>query len=467
MLIGIEYNEYIKAIVVSYYNKKGEVEFVAKKIPDTELFNWVKTNRITMDIAYNNKYVEKEYTTKLNRFRLEELFLTYFTKEEREIVHEFNMPQKYFLDIEVDVDPDNTFPDPKTAKWPINLITIIYENNIITLTTFNKFEQDRYDYMYDFLGNYFKDYFKKEDLNIIIKHFDTEKDLLTTFFHKILPSIPMLIGWYFIKFDWETLVNRAIKNNISITKKLPSNSLFGQDHLPIHTGIIDYIDAMEKFRPLKMVENLTLDYISHRVLKLNKLTNNYNSMYEFMTNDTYNFTLYNIVDTMLVKLIDDKLDLITPSGFISKISETEINRIFGPVFMSEMFLMRKFFKRKKHLYKKFKNNNIKKKYSGAFVFEPKPGYYEYIVSFDFNSMYPHIQIEFNISPDSYLGTIKEVDISQLVKGTYVITDNETIFDTSFTSVTKELLIELYSKRKEANNKIDEIKLYLKNNGIEL
>lgn len=470
MLIGLEYDLRLKALVASYYDTKGSVNFIAKRIPDSELFVWVKSNKITPHRAYNNKYVEKEYTDNINkdRFRIEELFLQYFTQEERDTIHEYNSPQKYFLDIEVDVDEDNTFPKPEIANWPINLLTIVTDNNVLTLTTFDYFK----DYKdANEIQAFIRDYFKSNvdyDFNINIKYFETEADLLRTFFHSVLPHIPMIIGWYVVEFDWVTIINRALKCDVDITKYLPSRTLFGRKHIPLHTGIIDYIDTMDKFKPLPMVENLSLDYISNRVLGTKKLNNPYNSMYEFYKKDPYRFTIYNIIDSILVKLIDDDLDLITPSGMVSKISETEINRIFGPVHMSEMFLMRGFYNRGKHLYKKFKfGSGDNKKYQGAFVFEPIPGYYEYIVSFDFSSMYPHIQIEFNISPDSYLGKITEIDVTQLMKGTYVVTENDTVFDITYDSVTKEILQRFYNKRKDANKKIDEIKLFLKNNGIEL
>jgi len=39
-------------------------------------------------------------------------------------------------------------------------------------------------------------------------------------------------------------------------------------------------------------------------------------------------------------------------------------------------------------------------YAGAYVKEPKPGKYDWVVSFDLNSLYPHLIMQYNISPET-------------------------------------------------------------------
>ena len=41
-----------------------------------------------------------------------------------------------------------------------------------------------------------------------------------------------------------------------------------------------------------------------------------------------------------------------------------------------------------------------KKYAGAYVKEPVPGKYDWVVSFDLNSLYPHLIMQYNISPET-------------------------------------------------------------------
>ena len=40
------------------------------------------------------------------------------------------------------------------------------------------------------------------------------------------------------------------------------------------------------------------------------------------------------------------------------------------------------------------------KYAGAYVKEPIPGMYDYVVSFDLNSLYPHLIMQYSISPET-------------------------------------------------------------------
>ena len=63
------------------------------------------------------------------------------------------------------------------------------------------------------------------------------------------------------------------------------------------------------------------------------------------------------------------------------------------------------------------------KYAGAYVKEPKPGRYDWVVSFDLNSLYPHLIMQYNISPETLRETRhssasvegflnKEIDITE-------------------------------------------------------
>jgi DNA polymerase elongation subunit (family B) len=39
---------------------------------------------------------------------------------------------------------------------------------------------------------------------------------------------------------------------------------------------------------------------------------------------------------------------------------------------------------------------------GAYVKEPKPGMYKWVVSFDLNSLYPHLMMQYSISPENLI-----------------------------------------------------------------
>src|SRR5690606_33529688 len=57
----------------------------------------------------------------------------------------------------------------------------------------------------------------------------------------------------------------------------------------------------------------------------------------------------------------------------------------------------------------FKADNRKERnIAGGYVKEPHIGKHKWVISFDFRSLYPHLAMTFNISPDTYLGTIKDI-----------------------------------------------------------
>ena len=80
-------------------------------------------------------------------------------------------------------------------------------------------------------------------------------------------------------------------------------------------------------------------------------------------------------------------------------------------------------------------------------------------------MYPNIQMQFNISPDSFLGKLKQVNLSLLEAGSYIITKNDTVFTKKFDSVARVILGGLYNKRAEARTEIKRLRKILEYDGM--
>ena len=88
-------------------------------------------------------------------------------------------------------------------------------------------------------------------------------------------------------------------------------------------------------------------------------------------------------------------------------------------------------------------------YAGAYVKDPIPGYYGAVACYDFSSMYPNIQIQFNISPDTYLGKFDQVRRT----GTEIYTKNKTVFSNKTDSVARTILTRLYDERIKTKGEI--------------
>lgn len=467
MLVGVEYHEGHKALVASHFNKDGKLDIVAKKLSPSDCYVWTSSREPTGNFGYDGSWVRKMETERPGRYRLEELMYEKFSPEEWARINELNEPNAYFLDIETEANEENEFPEPSEAKYPVNLISIVSQkkNWAIVLSTLPGIDADTRVNMMREVNDYIKQGYDEqgwdfEDYSLDYFAFATEKQMLEHFFYKVLPKLPLIAGWNVIDFDWQTLINRAEKCGVDPVRHLVSKVLNGQYRLPTHMGIIDYIECLLKFRPLKAPENHQLDYIAKRSVGIGKLPNPYNSFFKFQK-DTYMFVKYNIIDSILVKLVDMKHHLLSAAYQIATISQVELNKIFGPVFMTEMFLCRLFLLEGKHMWIKRKNKDQSHdKYIGAYVMEPVTGFHELIACFDFASMYPNIQMQFNISPDSFLGKIKQVNLSLLEPGSYVITKNDTVFTTKFDSVARRTLSDLYKRRADARREIKRLKQIL-------
>lgn len=454
MLVGCEFNNEDK-LVLSHYGKDGKLSIVEKRIREEDVFNWVSSDRQTPNITWDKTYIEKSKSRRLSRFRMEELMNTYLNKETKSAIHEFNKPKVAILDIEVYVNKNNDFPSAELALFPINLITVLIDNTAYVLTTLPQMESDQISKMNNELNDYISSFGQK--INILYQYFPNEKYLLECFCNNLLPKLPFITGWNVIKYDWLYIYNRCEKNKVVLTKRLPSQDL-GMGKIPIHTGMIDYIDAMKAFTPIKDLENHKLDTVAYRTLGVTKFENPYNSFYEFIQ-DTYKFTLYNIIDTVLIKLIDANLNMMGSSFAICNISELEVSKIFSSVYMTEIFLCREFYKKGIFLPNKKISGMKDFKYTGAYVKEPIPGFYELISCFDFNSMYPNIAVQFNISPETYLGFFDKINPANLPEK-WTKTIKGTVFDTTYDSTTRILLTEKYNQRKVIQKQMEELEFEL-------
>jgi DNA polymerase elongation subunit (family B) len=234
---------------------------------------------------------------------------------------------------------------------------------------------------------------------------------------------------------------------------MPTKSTFSKVKIPTHLGVLDYMQVFEKLKPYKVVENYKLDYIAELVLGTAKLKHDYSSFIEFQK-DTYLFTMYNVIDVILVKLIEDKLSILDVAFEMSNVAQVDVNKVFSPVHIAELLMCREFLNKNLKMMKlPWGEEVLDATYAGAYVKDPIPGYYNAIACYDFSSMYPNIQIQFNISPDTYLGKIDKVKKD----GTEIHTKNDTMFSSKSDSVARTILTRLYDERIKTQGEIKKLK----------
>ena len=130
MIIGVEAVD--NELMISYFNEKGKISFIKKKLIDHELFNWVESDKPSLHRNWDGKYVKKAKSDAkwLTRTRLEELIIEKLTPEEKELIYSFdNTPKKEYLDIEIKLT-DSTFPDPGKVAMPVGMISFCNEEGV-------------------------------------------------------------------------------------------------------------------------------------------------------------------------------------------------------------------------------------------------------------------------------------------------------------------------------------------------
>jgi len=341
-----------------------------------------------------------------------------------------------FFDIEIDTGKSRTFPTPTEAKFPINMLTTIFNGVKICYVVDNKTEP-----------------IEKKD-GIIYKIFTNEKKMMNEFISNFKDqNADYICGWNAISFDLQYIFTRLPKIGIKQTSLSNFNEFYvdGQRYICHIPGIvaIDQDFVYKTFTFTKM-ENYKLGFIAQHELGVTKidLPLPFNEMYWKMLNTTID---YNIRDTELLEQLENKLSHINLLNELRVICNTSFDAVssFGQIDS----LMVSYLKEKDIASKNSDPHIQKEKYPGAFVFEPIPGAYDWITDFDFASLYPSLIITYNIGVNSFVMKTKDPHIGYdiayrpeaLPKKIKVIIDP--LFEKKNMEITPE---QLFQKIKENN-----------------
>jgi DNA polymerase elongation subunit (family B) len=174
-------------------------------------------------------------------------------------------------------------------------------------------------------------------------------------------------------------------------------------------SVIDYLNLYKKFTYVNQ-ESYALNHIASVELNQEKVDHSeYETFKDFYTNDWNKFVDYNIQDVVLVDKLEEKLKLIELCIMMAYNAKINYSDVFYQVRMWDAIT-----------YNYLKNKNIaipqkvssskNEKFEGAYVKEPTPGMYDWVVSFDLASLYPSLIMMYNISPETLLD-VKHPSIS--------------------------------------------------------
>ena len=164
-------------------------------------------------------------------------------------------------------------------------------------------------------------------------------------------------------------------------------------------NILDYLDLYKKFTYSNQ-ESYRLDHIAFVELGQRKVDHSeYENFKDFYTRDWQKFMEYNIQDVELIDRLEDKMKLLELAVTMSYDAKVNFEDVYSQVRMWDTMIYN-YLSDRNIVVPPRKGAKKDEKYAGAYVKEPIPGKYDWVVSFDLNSLYPHLIMQYNISPET-------------------------------------------------------------------
>lgn len=297
--------------------------------------------------------------------------------------------------IDIEVKTENGFPDVESAAEEVLLITV-------------------QDYTTKQIRTWGQGPFNNKQENVIYKSFRTEYELLNDFINwwMIETNTPEVVtGWNSELYDMPYLVRRIDRIlGEKLMKRLSPWGLvteretivMGRKQISYDVGGVtqlDYLNLYKKFT-YKAQESYRLDYIASVELNQKKLDHSeFDTFKDFYTKGWQKFVEYNIIDVELVDRMEDKMKLIELAITMAYDAKVNYNDVFYQVRMWDAIIYN-YLKKRNIVIPPKERSDKDAKYAGAYVKEPIPGKYDWVVSFDLNSLYPHLIMQYNISPET-------------------------------------------------------------------
>ena len=314
--------------------------------------------------------------------------------------------------IDIEVFSADGFPSPEDAAHPITAICMREDTGTYWVWGCGDYTTTREDVLY-------------------IKC-DNEVDLVRKFVRRMEEYAPNVItGWNTRFFDIPYLYNRMVKlfGDDTLAKRMSPWGLIKERNITINgkqnqeyiiNGIeqLDYLEVFKKFtyNTLGQQESYRLDHISHVVLGERKLSyeehGNLHTLYE---QDYQKFIDYNVKDVELVHNLDVKLDLLDLIFTMAYKAGVNYNDTLGTTAIWDTIIYRLLNNQKIAVPKKVEKP--KTPYPGGYVKEPQVGSHDWVTSFDLNSLYPNIIVQYNMSPETVMdGFQNGVSVDKFLDG---------------------------------------------------
>ena len=360
----------------------------------------------------------------------------------------FDISKISLVTMDIEVQAEEGFPDPESCSEEMLTISI-QDNATKQIITWGR-----------------KPYTPSQK-NVTYHHHEDEVGMLNAFLYWWTNNTPDVItGWNVRLYDIPYLCGRI--SRIMGEKKMKLLSPWGlvsQDEAYISgrkfnvydiAGLttLDYLELYKKFT-YKAQESYRLDYIAQVELGQKKLDHSeFNTFKDFYRGNWKKFVDYNIIDVELVDRLEDKMKLIELALTMAYTAKVNYVDVMYQVRMWDTIIYN-YLKRRNIVIPPKDRSDKDSKFAGAYVKEPKPGKYDWVVSFDLNSLYPHLIMQYNISPETLVeekhpratvDRILEEKISFEMYKDYAVCANGAMYRKDVKGFLPELMEKMYAER---------------------
>jgi DNA polymerase elongation subunit (family B) len=447
----VHYRGYNNGVKEIYQDKFSPTLFVpSPKDSKYKTLDGLNVSPVKFDRTREAKEFLKKYEgiDNFTVYGYERFLYQYMANEFPEDEIKFDISSMNIVSLDIEVACENGFPNVQAAAEEMLCITIkdINTKKIIVWGT-REYENTRSDVEY--------------------RVFWTEQEMLQNFLEWWVHDTPDVVtGWNVYLYDIPYIMRRL--DRVLSTKHMKSISpwtvvtnrevvIMGRTHIIYEIAglsVLDYLDLYKKFTYTNQ-ESYRLDHIAFVELGEKKLDHSeFENFKEFYTKDWQKFIDYNIRDVELVDRLDDKMKLIELAITMAYDAKENFEDVYSQVKTWDNIIFNYLKKTNVVVPPKV----IQKKdyaYEGAYVKDPILGKHKWVVSFDLNSLYPHLIMQYNISPETLdnqrFPSInvdkllrKEIDTSSLECLT--VCANGAMFDTHEQGFLPKLMEKIYEDR---------------------
>ena len=371
----------------------------------------------------------------------------------------FDIKKIKLVTLDIEVASENGFPDTESASEEILTISIQdYSTKKIITWGVKPFNNKRDDVTY---------------IECLSEH-----HLLSNFINYWDANIPEVVtGWNIQFYDIPYMCRRLYKVTGEKSMKrfspwglVTENEIFVNGRKQVYYDVggitqLDYLDLYKKFT-YKAQESYRLDHIAEVELGQKKLDHSeFDTFKDFYTQNWQKFVEYNIVDVELVDRLEDKMKLIELAITMAYDAKVNYGDVFYQVRMWDNIIYNYLMKR--NIVIPPKERTVKnEKYAGAYVKEPVPGVYDWVVNFDLNSLYPHLIMMYNISPETLLDERHpNISVDKILNQStnfelykdYSVCPNGAMYRKDVRGILPELMEKMYNERVIFKKKMIEAK----------